>query len=594
MRKKLNIRPFTYVKKSTLLIYLIAAPLSILASTAFAMSLQPVMDAGLSGAWEAFIKASALAVLFGAGDILASFLEKALQAKILTQYTWKLRCHYFERVLGMETEMFYKNGSADYLSKLTTDGEAISEKYLGSILNIYMSLWSLAMSVTAICLARWEMAVYVVVFSIISVNLPKLFQGKANTAEKDYLEKSKAHISTAQDGLNNFLLIRLYSLMERQMGKYRSAAKDLATSDYTRQKKQLSMNMAALGISELSFVLIIIFAMYLVLMGKLSVGYTMSISQLLGGIMAPFESLPGDLLSYRTGKTVFETNEALLEAAANQNGERSLSISSCSECIRLEKISFSYPQKDDHHQTGNQRPGRHQQVHPQTFGHREVLDHIDLELDMKKKYALVGASGSGKSTLAKIIMGFLTPTSGSVSMNGLPISDVDQQSLYSKVAYQEQKTSFFYDTIKNNILLGSDLSQNFWERLMKETRLSEMLSKLPDKENTVIEENGKNISGGEAQRIGLARCLAKHPDFIILDEVTASLDNRNALELEKMVLSLEGQGALVITHRIWEENMRKYDQIFVLEDGKITEQGTWDELMERKGELFRLAGQGSE
>ena len=259
--------------------------------------------------------------------------------------------------------------------------------------------------------------------------------------------------------------------------------------------------------------------------------------------------------------------------SANQNGERSLPIPSCSECIRLEKISFSYPQ---------------------TFGHRNVLDHIDLELDMKKKYALVGASGSGKSTLANIIMGFLTPTSGSVSMNGLPISDVDQQSLYSKVAYQEQKTSFFYDTIKNNILLGSDLSRDSWEQLMKETRLSEMLSKLPDKENTVIEENGKNISGGEAQRIGLARCLAKYPDFIILDEVTASLDNRNALELEKMVLSLEGQGALVITHRIWEENMRKYDQIFVLEDGKITEQGTWDELMERKGELFRLAGQGSE
>lgn len=116
-----------------------------------------------------------------------------------------------------------------------------------------------------------------------------------------------------------------------------------------------------------------------------------------------------------------------------------------------------------------------------------------------------------------------------------------------------------------------------------------MLDGLPEREDSLIEESGKNISGGEAQRIGLARCLAKGPRFMIFDEIAASLDNQNALEIEKMILSLPDAGVLMITHRIYEENMREYDTIFVLRDGKISEQGAWDELIGKRGDLYQLA-----
>ena len=115
------------------------------------------------------------------------------------------------------------------------------------------------------------------------------------------------------------------------------------------------------------------------------------------------------------------------------------------------------------------------------------------------------------------------------------------------------------------------------------------MKKQPDGEGALITENGKNISGGEAQRIGLARCLAMGSRFMIFDEIAASLDNQNALEVEKTVLSLENVGMLTITHRIYEENMRRYDKIFLLRDGKIAEQGTWEELIGRKGAFYQLA-----
>ena len=125
-------------------------------------------------------------------------------------------------------------------------------------------------------------------------------------------------------------------------------------------------------------------------------------------------------------------------------------------------------------------------------------------------------------------------------------------------------------------------------RVIRYSRLDEMLEKLPEGENTVIGEGGRNISDGEAQRIGLARCLAHSPRFMIFDEITAALDNRNAEEIEKNILALPDMGALIITHRIYAENLRRCDRIFVLKDGRLVEQGTWDALIRKQGEFCQF------
>lgn len=181
-----------------------------------------------------------------------------------------------------------------------------------------------------------------------------------------------------------------------------------------------------------------------------------------------------------------------------------------------------------------------------------------------------------------------------VLVGGVPIGEIEKNSLYQVVSYQSQTVSFFNDTIKNNILLGASLSSTDWVRVVQSSRLDETLELLPKGEDTVIGEGGRNISGGETQRIGIARCLAHSPKFMIFDEIAAALDNRNGTEVEKTIRSLLDVGVLMITHRIYEENMRRYDRIFVLKDGQIVEQGTWDELIRQKGEFCRLALQSSE
>lgn len=553
------------IRKTDMLWYLLCAPLAILASTLFAMSLQPVIDAGLAGDMAAFAAASSRAAALVVADVLAAYLEDVQRLKIKTACTRQLRDQYFSGFFQQRIQQFLETDSAAHLSKLTVDAEVISEKYCESLLHIYRYLWSLLISVAAIISARWELAIYVVVFSLISVNLPKLFQRRADAAEQDYLSAGKAHLDTAQESIRNYLLIRLHGLVPSQIKKYQRAAEDVERKDRSRRGKTFAINAAAGGVSELSFALTIIFAMLLVMDGKLSVGCVMSVSQLLGGIMFPFEMLPGCILSYRTGRKLFEGNRTGMEAAAAGEERATLPLPRDIRRIQVDGLSFAY-----------------QDAAP-------ILNDVSLSLEGSKKYALVGASGSGKSTLSKIIMGFLSPDGGEVTINGLPVERISQEDLYSAVSYQSQSVTFFTDTIRNNILLGRPLPEGIWKAILRSARLEAMLDGLPEQEDSLIEENGKNISGGEAQRIGLARCLAKRPRFMIFDEIAASLDNQNALEIEKMILSLPDAGVLMITHRIYEENMREYDTIFVLKDGKISEQGTWSELIGKRGDLYQLA-----
>ena len=307
----------------------------------------------------------------------------------------------------------------------------------------------------------------------------------------------------------------------------------------------------------------LIVAMLLVIQGKLSVGYTMSLTQLLGGVMFPFEVLPGYWMALQTGKRLYRSNLEQLQNGLDTPGVQLLPHSP--RQLALHGISFAYP---------NRPP---------------LVEHLTLHLDCTKKYALVGGSGSGKSTLAKLLLGFLTPTRGSVTLDGIPLNQVEAGSLYHAIGYQSQNNTFFRDTLEHNILLGRSLSPEDWKQLLQQVQLAHWVSQLPHQAQTFVEENGKNLSGGQAQRVALARCLAGHPAFLVLDEITSALDPKTAGALMNTVLALEGVGLLAITHDLSGEWLKRFDSILVLRNGSVTEQGSWEELMSQRGELYHLS-----
>ena len=546
-----------------LVCYALLAPLSALCSSLFALSLQPVVDTGLSGDLARFGLACLAAFLLGAVDLALNHWTVSRQAALVHRCTNRLCQHYLHQILAQKVERLQGQDSAVYLSKLTADAPLISSGYLGNALDLYRSAWSLIASLAVLAAAGWELAALAVLCALVSLSLPKLLQRSADRAEAAYLDANRTHLAQAQEILTNFLLIRLYGLAPEQEARYGNAATQVERADNRRQVVRQRMNTLGSAISQLSFVLLLAGAMLLVIQGKLSVGYTMSLTQLLGGVMFPFEVLPGYWMALQTGKRLYRSNLEQL-----QNGLDTLGVQPLPHAPRqlaLHGVSFAYPHRPP------------------------LVENLTLRLDCTKKYALVGSSGSGKSTLAKLLLGFLTPTRGSVTLDGIPLEQVESVSLYRAIGYQSQNNTFFRDTLEHNILLGRSLSPEDWKQLLQQVQLAHWVSQLPQQAQTVVEENGKNLSGGQAQRVALARCLAGKPAFLVLDEITSALDPQTAGALMDTVLALEGVGRLAITHDLSGARLKRFDSILVLRDGSIIEQGSWEALMAQQGELYHLS-----
>ena len=546
-----------------LVCYALLAPLSALCSTLFALSLQPVVDTGLSGDLARFGLACLAAFLLGAVDLALNHWTVSRQAALVHRCTNRLCQHYLHQILAQKVERLQGQDSAAYLSKLTADAPLISSGYLGNALDLYRSAWSLIASLAVLAAAGWELAALAVLCALVSLSLPKLLQRSADRAEAAYLDANRTHLAQAQEILTNFLLIRLYGLAPEQEARYGNAATQVERADNRRQVVRQRMNTLGSAISQLSFVLLLAGAMVLVIQGKLSVGYTMSLTQLLGGVMFPFEVLPGYWMALQTGKRLYRSNLEQLQSGLDTPGIQPLPHAP--RQLALHGVSFTYPHRPP------------------------LVENLSLRLDCTKKYALVGGSGSGKSTLAKLLLGFLTPTRGSVTLDGIPLEQVESVSLYRAIGYQSQNNTFFRDTLEHNILLGRSLSPEDWRQLLQQVQLAHWVAQLPHQAQTVVEENGKNLSGGQAQRVALARCLAGHPAFLVLDEITSALDPQTAGALMDTVLALEGVGLLAITHDLNGERLKRFDSILVLRDGALIEQGSWEALMAQPGELYRLS-----
>jgi ATP-binding cassette subfamily C protein len=533
-------------------IYYVVAPVSVLISTLFAMSLQPIIDNGMSGDKDGFLTAGICAIIFCLLDVIFAGITNVLENHVKASFIANFRLHIFDKLFGLKISEFNDRASADFMTDLTTRPEDLSEKLCANKLNIYKSVWSLLISVVAIVSTRWELAIYVVVFSLISVYLPKVFQSKSIQYENEYVKTTDVHTRKSQELIRNFGIVKIFGIVKEQRKKYLDVIHNVKKADIDRNNKTNTLNTISIGISELSFTCIIIFSTLLVLKGKLSVGYILSISQLLGGIMYPFEVLPGYIMEYKNGKKIYKQIMGSYEFSSKAP---QISINDCSS-IKLENVSVK---KEN----------------------TVLIDHINLGLDLSKKYAVIGKSGAGKSTLVKTIMKFIDADEGNITYDDHGIDEFDEESIFHFISYQNQKLSMLDESIKDNIVLFKDYDVSQWNSVIKEAALSEFIDKKEQRENTLLHDDAKNISGGELQRIAIARSLYSSAKFMIFDECLANLDNPTAMQIERDLLLNSQKGLLMITHRVFEENMKLYDYVILMDKGKIIEINDWSHMQHK-------------
>ena len=283
-------------------------------------------------------------------------------------------------------------------------------------------------------------------------------------------------------------------------------------------------------------------------------------TQLSNNLMQAVQIIPSYRADRKAARGLITKLAAVTEENAARGGEPMEPV--LWDAIELSGLSFAY------------EPGK------------PVLRDISMRLEAGKKYALVGPSGSGKSTLLSLLMGGHDDYTGSLTVDGRELRALEPDSLYELESLIGQSVFLFDDTIRRNITMFRDFPAQAVDSAVERAGLGPLLAARGGDRR--CGENGSGLSGGERQRVSIARALLRGTPVLLVDEATASLDNETAHAVTDAILSLEGLTRLVVTHRLEETELARYDGIFVLRGGAVAERGTFAQLMARKGYFYSL------
>ena len=296
---------------------------------------------------------------------------------------------------------------------------------------------------------------------------------------------------------------------------------------------------------------------YSVLNSTLSVGAVVTVLALLGKSYEPIAIFNVEYVDYKLNKVTVNKYIELLELKDDQNLTIGKRIKEVEGTIELKNISYSYLKE------------------------KKLIENLSLKIKKNEKIALVGESGSGKSTIIKLIIGLIKSNSGKILIDGNDLSKLNLNDFYNYVTYVSQDSPIFDGTLRENLILDKNIKDEKILEVLKLVSLEKFLSRLENGLDTELGEKGIRMSGGERQRVALARLFFDNSKIIILDEATSAMDNITEKEvMENILTNLKNKTIIIIAHRL--ETIKNVDKIFLLKDGKIIEQGTFNDLLQEK------------
>jgi ATP-binding cassette subfamily B protein len=302
----------------------------------------------------------------------------------------------------------------------------------------------------------------------------------------------------------------------------------------------------------------------MVIDGDITLGSLMAFTSLSGYFMEPIGRLISLQLEIQEASISLKRISEIFEVEKEQEQDKGIKIDGIEGDIELNNITFRY---------GSRSP---------------VLKDVTIKIPKGKKVALVGESGSGKTTISKLLLKYYVPEEGKINIGGYDIEELDIYSLRKNIAYVPQNVELFSGSIRENVTLGSEnASYQDIKIACENAGCNSFIEKLPAKYDTFLEEAGGGLSGGEKQRLALARAFIKKSDFLILDEATSNLDFISEAKIyDTLFIKGRKKTMLVIAHRL--STIRNCDIIYVMDNGKIVEQGDHETLLKKKGYYYRL------
>lgn len=508
---------------------------------------------------EKLIQIIFIAVAYLLVDLLLSLLNRFFYSRYVRKAISQYKEKAFSDILKKNISSFNNEITSKYLSAFSNDVEIIENAYIKGSMSLFSKIIYLLGGLFSMICLDWILAIFTLLSCLLSLIISFFMSEKLVCLEKETSKRNEEFLNFMKNMLSGFSVIKSF---KAEKAVYRSFCEGNEQLENIKKEKKMETDLIY-ALSRMSSYItnFIVFVLggYFSIIGRTSIGTIIAFIQLLNYVLSPLEKIGPQYIEKKAAKTLVYKLE---NSMVNLEMENAVIKRDFVNGIQFSNVSYGYIKGKD------------------------VLKDISISFELGKSYAIVGESGSGKSTLINLLLGYSKEYNGEILVDDAELCSLSIESLYKLFSVIQQNVFIFDDTVKNNITMFSAFSDEEVQFAVKKAGLKEFIKEKGL--NYICGENGCNLSGGEKQRISIARCILRKSPIILMDEATSSLDKNTSSYIEKEVLNLREVTKIVVTHSLEENLLRLYDQIIVISKGKIVENGNFEKLLERKGYFYTM------
>ena len=582
-----RIADFAVPYKVLLAFFLITVVIDAFLIVATPLLLRRLIDEGVIPKNTELVTNLAIAVgVIAIADALFSMAGRWFSSRIGEGLIYDLRKQIFEHVQRQSIAFFTRTQTGALISRLNSDVIGAQQAFTSTLSGVISNLLGLILVAITMFTLSWQITlislVLLPVFLIPTKWVGRKLQGY--TRQSFDLNAQMSATMTERFNVSGALLVSLYGDSKKEKNEFAEKARRVADIGISIAMLNRIFFIALTSIAAVATAVAYGIGGHLAISGELTVGTLLAITALLARLYGPLTALSNVRVDVMSALVSFERVFEVLDLqpmVTDRDNAKDLADTNLD--LKFEGVSFTYPKAEEISLASLEIAAK-----PEIITSGKVLKGISFTVAAGTLTGIVGPSGAGKSTISSLIPRLYDVTQGVISINGTDIRDYTIKSLRNSIGVVTQDSHMFHDSILVNLKYAkSDATAIEIEAACKSARIWDFIQSLPNGLDTVVGERGHRLSGGEKQRLAIARLLLKQPSLVILDEATAHLDSENeAMVQAALKEALVGRTSIVIAHRL--STIAHADQILVIDNGEIVEQGKHDELVEKRGLYFDL------
>ena len=516
-------------------------------------------------------------------------LSRQMQSTIGEGLIFNMRTQVFDHVQLQSIAFFTRAQTGALISRLNSDVMGAQRAFTSTLGGVVGNVISLVVVAVTMFVLSWQITLASLLMLPLFM-IPARWMGsrlQALTRQQADFNSAMSTQMAERFNVSGALLMKIFGTPKRESEMFSGKANSVRHMGIRIAMSNSFFFTAIVLVGSLATALVYGMGGQSVINGAMTLGTLLALTALLGRLYGPITALANVRVDIMTSLVSFERVFEVLDLTPMvQDKPDAKWLQSGPTSVEFSNVNFRYPSSAEVSLASLEMVAQ-----PESRAVSEATLHeVSFMAEPGQMIALVGPSGAGKSTVTSLVARLYDSTSGTIRIGGLDVKDVTQESLHQIVGVVTQDAHMYHDTIRANLLYAkTDVTEEQIWQACASAQIDQMIKELPEGLDTVVGDRGHRLSGGEKQRIAIARLLLKAPDVVVLDEATAHLDSENEVAVQNaLAVALRGRTSIVVAHRL--STIRQADQILVLDDGRIVQRGTHDSLLAQGGLYAELYG----